>query len=167
MGSPPDDEPLSDKQAQAILDMRLARLTQLEASKLDEEINQTRAKIEAYRAILADIAKVHAIITSDLTEIRDKHGDGRRTEISGALEEVEEEDLIVAEDVAVTVTHQGYVKRITLDTYNAQRRGGKGPAGCGSWSTPSATPRWGESVVPSKAQARLSPWSATLMNGPS
>ncbi len=120
---------LSELQTAAILDMRLARLTGLERSKLEAEVQELQRAIERYRAILADRNLVLDLIRGDLTEVKDKYGDARRTEITHSLDEFEAEDLIADEDVVVTITHAGYVKRTALDTYRSQRRGGRGVKG--------------------------------------
>ncbi|WP_234118463.1 DNA gyrase subunit A [Clostridium hydrogenum] len=117
---------LSDKQAQAILDMRLQRLTGLEREKIDQEYSEIMATIERLQAILADDAKVLNIIKEELIDIKTKYGDERRTSIEKAENEIDYEDLIEEKDVVITLTHAGYIKRINADTYTAQRRGGKG-----------------------------------------
>ncbi|MBI2874188.1 MAG: DNA gyrase subunit A [Firmicutes bacterium] len=120
---------LSEKQAQAILDMRLARLTALEREKIEQEYAELVKAIAEYRAILADERKVYAIIKQEVLEVKEKHADPRRTRIAAAAEEMEMEDLIPEEDVVVTLTHQGYIKRLPLSTYRSQGRGGKGITG--------------------------------------
>ena len=117
---------LSEKQAQAILDMRLQRLTGLEREKLDEEYKILMEKIEYYRSVLADETMVYDIIKEEINIIKDKYSDGRRTDISASDEELEMEDLIADEDVVITISHNGYIKRMPTDTYKSQRRGGKG-----------------------------------------
>ncbi|MGI6225827.1 MAG: DNA gyrase subunit A [Peptococcales bacterium] len=117
---------LSEKQAQAILDMRLHRLTGLEREKLEEEYKLLMEKIEYYRSVLADETMVYDIIKEEIIIIRDKYGDARRTEISASDEKLEIEDLIADEDVVITISHNGYIKRMPIDTYKSQRRGGKG-----------------------------------------
>ncbi len=120
---------LSERQAKAILDMRLARLTGLEIEKLEEELAQVRALIEELREILASEPRRFEILKEELTEIAATYGDERRTEITGAVGSFNVEDLIVEEDMVVTVSHNGYVKRLPVDTYRAQRRGGRGLRG--------------------------------------
>ncbi|MBZ4665212.1 DNA gyrase subunit A, partial [Mahella sp.] len=120
---------LSDKQAQAILDMRLRRLTGLERDKIEEEYTQLVSTIEYLRRVLTDEGMVYKIIKDELKAIRNKYGDDRRTQISSKADEMEIEDLIQDEDVAITLTHFGYIKRLPLDTYKSQRRGGKGITG--------------------------------------
>lgn len=119
---------LSRIQAQAILDMRLHRLTGLEREKIEQEYNDVAEKIQALRAILADTIKVDAIIMEELTEISSKYGDERRTRIINRDGDLEIEDLIADEDVVITITHQGYIKRIPVTTYRSQNRGGRGVA---------------------------------------
>jgi DNA gyrase subunit A len=120
---------LSERQAQAILDMRLRALTALERQKVLEELAELRAKIEDLRDLLASDARILDVILEELEEIREKFGDDRRTEITGPVEGLTTEDLIVEEDMVVTVSHQGYVKRNPITQYRAQRRGGKGLKG--------------------------------------
>ncbi|GMK38988.1 DNA gyrase subunit A [Paenibacillus sp. CCS19] len=120
---------LSLEQAQAILDMRLQRLTGLERDKIEAEYNELLAKIAEYKAILADEQLVLDIISTELNEIRDKFGDERRTEITIGEDEILDEDLIPREDVIISITHSGYVKRLPVTTYRSQRRGGKGVIG--------------------------------------
>lgn len=117
---------LTDIQAQAILDMRLQRLTGLEREKIEAEYAELMKKIAEYKAILADEKLVLGIIKDELTEIKDKYGDDRRTSFDIDVEDFDVEDLIKEEEVVVTMTHVGYVKRIAADTYRAQNRGGKG-----------------------------------------
>jgi DNA gyrase subunit A len=116
-------------QAREILNMRLQRLTALERQKLDEELKELRAKIEEYRAILRSERLVLDIILKDLAEIRERYGDERRTEIVAEMEELDIEDLITEEDVVVTVSRDGYIKRTALSTYRSQGRGGRGIMG--------------------------------------
>ncbi len=123
---------LSEKQAQAILDLRLQRLTGLEREKIEEEYKETLKAIEEYKAILADERRILQIIKEELTEVREKYGDDRRTEITIDSSEIDVEDLIAEEDVVITLTHGGYVKRISLDTYRKQKRGGRGVTGMGT-----------------------------------
>ena len=119
----------SEKQAQAILDMRLQRLTGLERDKLENEYQEISEKIVYFEAILRDRQMVLDIIKADLLEIKQKYGDARRTEITIDEDEIDLEELIQEEDMAVTLTHYGYIKRLPSDTYRAQRRGGKGVTG--------------------------------------
>ncbi len=123
---------LSAIQAQAILDMRLQRLTSLEREKLVTEYQETLQKIEALKAILASDALVRGIIREELTELKTKYGDERRTEIVEESAEISLEDLIAPEDVIITVSHSGYIKRNAVSLYRAQRRGGKGKIGMGT-----------------------------------
>lgn len=121
---------LSEKQAQAILDMRLQRLTGLEREKIDEEYKETLNLIEELKAILADEEKVLAIIREELTEIKEKFNDERRTEIAmGGVDFFEDEDLIPEENIIITLTHKGYIKRLPSSTYRTQHRGGRGIQG--------------------------------------
>ncbi|GIX45819.1 MAG: DNA gyrase subunit A [Candidatus Tectimicrobiota bacterium] len=117
---------LSEVQAQAILDLRLQRLTGLEREKVVQEHAQVREAIGEYEAILSSEARVREIIKAELLELRDKYGDARRTEILEAAEVLSPEDLIAEEDVVVTKSHSGYLKRQPLSLYQSQRRGGKG-----------------------------------------
>jgi len=117
----------SERQAQAIVDMRLGRLTGLEREKLDEEYREVMEKIQYYRSVLADETLLLGIIEDELTEIKRKYGDERRTEIASSEEEdIDIEDLIKEEEMVITLTHFGYIKRLPLDTYKSQKRGGKG-----------------------------------------
>ncbi|HUE77961.1 MAG TPA: DNA gyrase subunit A [Longimicrobiales bacterium] len=120
---------LSERQARAILDMRLARLTGLEIEKLEEEIAEVLATIEDLEDILADEARRYQIIKDELTELAGKYGDDRRTRIVGETSDLSIEDLIPDEPMVVTISHTGYVKRLPLDTYRTQRRGGRGLMG--------------------------------------
>ncbi|NLM04014.1 MAG: DNA gyrase subunit A [Clostridiales bacterium] len=117
---------LSEKQAQAILDMRLRRLTGLEREKIEEEYQETMKLIEKLRAILASEELVLNIIKEELLEIKEKYTDERRTKISYDTGEINIEDMIDEEDVVITLTHFGYIKRLPIDTYKSQKRGGKG-----------------------------------------
>ena len=117
---------LSDKQAQAILDMRLKRLTGLERDKLEEEYEALIKEINRLREILASERLVMNIIKEELLEIKDKYGDMRRTRIMAASHEINLEDMIEDEDVVITLTHFGYIKRMPEGTYKPQRRGGRG-----------------------------------------
>ncbi|MDY2959884.1 MAG: DNA gyrase subunit A [Hornefia sp.] len=120
---------LSAIQAQAILDMRLARLQGLEREKLDKEYSELMDRIAYYKAILSDEGMLMGVIKAELLEVRDKWGDERRTKLSPDASDFEDEDLIEEEKVTVTLTHLGYIKRVPSDTYKAQRRGGKGIMG--------------------------------------
>ncbi len=117
---------LTDRQAQAILDMRLQKLTGLEVEKLKADLVQVENAIKEYREILADNNKVLAIIKHDLTEIKEKYGVPRRSEISIDYGDIDIEDLIEEENVVISLTHGGYIKRMPVDEYKAQHRGGKG-----------------------------------------
>ena len=120
---------LSDKQAQAILDMRLARLTGLERERLQEEYAELEKTIAYLRAVLADEKLVLGIIREEILAIKEKYADERRTEITAMDGEIDPEDLIQEDSVVVTLTHFGYVKRIPRTTYRSQNRGGKGVMG--------------------------------------
>ena len=120
---------LSERQVKAILDMRLARLTGLEIDKLDEELGEVRVVIKDLREILESEDRRMEILKDELRTVAEKFGDDRRTEIIEAIGSFDVEDLIVEEDMVLTVSHQGYVKRLALDTYRAQRRGGRGLRG--------------------------------------
>ena len=120
---------LSDVQAQAILDMRLARLQGLEREKIEDEYNELQKKIAYYKSILADEKLLMGVIKDELIEIKEKYGDERRTKFASAMDEMDEEDLIEEQQVAITLTHLGYLKRIPADTYKTQKRGGKGITG--------------------------------------
>ena len=119
----------TDKQAQAILDMRLARLTGLERERLLEEYNELEKTIARLQAILGDEKLLMDVIKTEISEIRDKFSDDRRTELTTVEGEIDVEDLIQEEDMVVTLTRQGYVKRIAKSTYRAQHRGGRGVSG--------------------------------------
>ncbi|MFB7639767.1 DNA gyrase subunit A [Peribacillus butanolivorans] len=124
---------LSEKQAQAILDMRLQRLTGLEREKIEDEYQALMALIAEYRAILADEEKVLEIIREELLEIKERFNDKRRTEITlVGFESLEDEDLIPEENIIVTLTHNGYIKRLPATTYRSQKRGGRGIQGMGT-----------------------------------
>ncbi|RLL41726.1 DNA gyrase subunit A [Oceanobacillus piezotolerans] len=124
---------LSEKQAQAILDMRLQRLTGLEREKIENEYNDLMKLIAELKAILADEQKVLDIIREELNEIKEKYGDERRTEITvGGADFFEDEDLIPEENIVITLTHKGYIKRLPTSTYRAQKRGGRGIQGMGT-----------------------------------
>ncbi|RED52704.1 DNA gyrase subunit A [Cohnella lupini] len=123
---------LSNDQAQAILDMRLQRLTGLEREKIEQEFNELQQRIAEYKAILADEQLVNEIIHTELEEIKVKFGDERRTEITVSDDEILDEDLIPRDDVVVTMTHTGYIKRLPVSTYRSQKRGGRGIMGMGT-----------------------------------
>ncbi len=124
---------LSEKQAQAILDMRLQRLTGLEREKIENEYSELMALIAELKAILADEEKVFEIIREELTEIKERFSNDRRTEIvAGGIGFFEDEDLIPEENIVITLTHQGYIKRLPASTYRTQRRGGRGIQGMGT-----------------------------------
>jgi DNA gyrase subunit A len=116
-------------QAQAILDMRLHQLTSLEVKKIEEEYKGLLDLVKRLKEILGDPKKVMAIIKEEVLELKKKYGDERRTEIIAKAEDINVEDLIKEEDVIVTLSHAGYIKRIPISTYKAQRRGGKGITG--------------------------------------
>jgi DNA gyrase subunit A len=120
---------LSEIQAQAILDLRLQRLTGLERGKIMDEHRETLELIAKLRAILADEKEIYKIIVEELQEIKNKYGDERRTQIVERSEDISIEDMIVDEDMAVTISHDGYIKRNPVNLYRAQRRGGKGKIG--------------------------------------
>ena len=122
---------LDDVQTQAIVDMRLARLTNLERYKIEEEINALKIKITDLEDIIANESRQRTIIKEELTEIRNKYGDERRTEITDVSGEVDIEELITVEDCVLTLTNLGYIKRQSVDTYKTQKRGGKGITGVG------------------------------------
>jgi DNA gyrase subunit A len=123
------DYPLSEIQAQAILDMKLQRLTGLEREKIIEEFKDILKEIERLKAILGSDALVSQIIKEDLLAIRNKYADERRTEITSETKEITIEDLITDEEMVITLSHQGYIKRNPLSAYRSQRRGGKGSIG--------------------------------------
>lgn len=120
---------LSEIQAQAILDMQLRRLQGLEKEKIESEYQELLKKIAYYAELLADEKKLMGVVKDELIEIRDKWGDKRKTRIKADAQELDEEDLIEEEKVCITLTHLGYVKRVPVDTYRAQKRGGKGITG--------------------------------------
>ncbi|WP_077298714.1 DNA gyrase subunit A [Virgibacillus pantothenticus] len=124
---------LSEKQAQAILDMRLQRLTGLEREKIEDEYKELKKLIEELKAILEDEEKVLEIIREELTEIKERFNDDRRSEIViGGSDFFEDEDLIPEENIVITLTHQGYIKRLPSSTYRTQKRGGRGIQGMGT-----------------------------------
>lgn len=120
---------LSERQAQAILDMRLQRLTALEREKLEAEYADLLKEIDRLKTILADPELIRGVVRDELLAVKEKFADERRTTIVEAEEEVKEEDLVAEEEVAVTITGRGYIKRLPVDTYRSQRRGGRGVAG--------------------------------------
>ena len=120
---------LSEIQAQAILDMRLARLQGLEREKIDAEYEELCKKIAYYKELLADEKMLMGVVKDELLEIKKKYGDKRRTKITASVDDMDEEDLIEEKQVAITLTHLGYLKRIPADTYKTQKRGGKGITG--------------------------------------
>lgn len=123
---------LDDKQAQAILDMRLVRLTGLERGKITDEHNKLLANIKDYKDILNSRDRINEIIYNELLEIQKKFGDKRRTELLvGEITSIEDEDLIEEENVVITLTHNGYIKRLPTDEFKAQNRGGRGVQGMG------------------------------------
>jgi DNA gyrase subunit A len=123
---------LTETQAQAILEMRLQRLTGLERDKIQEEYKETIQAIARYREILASERLVLNIIKEELSELKERYGDERRTEIVEKADDISIEDMIVEEDMVVTVSHAGYIKRNPITLYNSQRRGGKGKTGMGT-----------------------------------
>ena len=120
---------LSEIQAQAILDMQLRRLQGLEKEKIENEYQDLLKKIAYYNELLVDEHKLMGVVKDELTEIKEKWGDKRRTKIKRAESEIDEEDLIEEENVCITLTHLGYIKRVPVDTYKSQKRGGKGVTG--------------------------------------
>ena len=126
---------LSEKQAQAILDLRLQRLTGLEREKIEEEYQEVLKTIEWLKSVLADEGKIFQIIKEELTAVKEKFGDDRRTRIMGSATTMDVEDLIAEEDVVITLTHNNYIKRMPLTTYRSQRRGGRGVTGMGTKET--------------------------------
>ena len=120
---------LSDEQATAIVQMQLGRLSGLERDKIDEEYNMLSEKIAGFKELLADEKLVYDVVREDLLKIKEKYGDERRTEIAMVHDELDIEDLIEEEDVVITLTHSGYTKRVPVDTYKSQHRGGRGIAG--------------------------------------
>ena len=127
-----DNFDLSEKQAQAILDLRLQRLTGLEREKIDEEYKNLLETIAWLESVLADEQKVLNIIKDELTEVKRKFGDDRRTAITIDTSKMDMEDLIAEEDIVITLTHGNYIKRLPVDTYRNQKRGGRGVAGMGT-----------------------------------
>jgi DNA gyrase subunit A len=123
---------LSESQAKAILEMRLQRLTGLERSKIDEEYAELIRQIAYLQGLLDDPAKILDVIVKELEEISERYGDERRTEIVASSEDIDIEDMIVEEDMVVTVSHSGYIKRNAVSLYKSQRRGGRGKMGMGT-----------------------------------
>lgn len=123
---------LSEEQAQAILDLRLQRLTGLERDKIDNEYRELQKAIHEYKAILADEKLVLDVIRKEILEIKNKYGDGRLTRIIAAEGEVDEADLIQEQEIVITITHAGYIKRLPSNTYKSQRRGGRGVTAIGT-----------------------------------
>lgn len=122
----------SEKQAQAILEMRLQRLTGLEREKIETELKEVLNTIDWLKKVLSDVGEVYKIISTELTEIKEKYSSDRKTKIEDNGEEIEIEDLIAQEDVIISLTNTGYIKRIDLDEYRVQKRGGKGLKGSGA-----------------------------------
>ncbi len=120
---------LTDVQATAIVQMQLGRLSGLEREKIEADYEETVGKISEYEDILSNEPRILQIVKEDLTDIKNKYGDDRRTEITMVTDEIDIEDLIDEEDVIITVTHKGYIKRLPADTYRSQRRGGRGVSG--------------------------------------
>lgn len=120
---------LSEKQSEAILEMRLRRLTGLEREKIENELAELRESIAYYKQLLNDTNMVHGVIKDELVEIKSRYSTPRKTKITGAVKELDVEDLIAEEEVAVTVTKAGYIKRLPVSTYRQQKRGGKGMQG--------------------------------------
>jgi len=123
---------LSERQAQAILELRLQRLTAMERERILNDLAEVRARIDALKALLASEDRVTDLIVAELEELRSKYDDPRRTQLGEAVEDFTTEDLIVEEDMVVTITHRGYAKRNIPSLYRAQRRGGKGKMGIGT-----------------------------------
>lgn len=126
---------LSEKQAQAILDLRLQRLTGLEREKIEAEYQEILKTIEWLKSVLADEGKIRQIIKDELTEVKNKYGDERRTRITIDISSIDIEDLIAEEDVVVTLTHNNYIKRMPITSYRNQKRGGRGVTGMGTKET--------------------------------
>jgi DNA gyrase subunit A len=127
-----DQFELSERQAQAILEMRLQRLTALERQRILDDLAEVRQRIAELRELLASEEKVTDKVVEELLEIKEKYADPRRTQLAPAVEEFRTEDLIVEEDMVVTISHQGYAKRNAITQYRSQRRGGKGKMGMGT-----------------------------------
>jgi DNA gyrase subunit A len=126
-----DQLQLSERQAQAILELRLQRLTGMERQRILDDLVEVRALIEELKALLASEEKVTGKVVEELVEIREKYADERRTELAAAVEDFTTEDLIPDEEMVVTISHLGYAKRNPVSQYRAQRRGGKGKTGMG------------------------------------
>jgi len=126
---PHEEKGLTLRQIDAILELQLYRLTQLSIDELLKELSEVRARIAEYESILASDVKLRAVIVKELEEVRDRYGDARRTQIIDESAELQLEDLIADEQVAVTVSHQGYLKRTPISIYRQQRRGGTGRTG--------------------------------------
>ena len=121
---------LSERQAQAILDMRLRRLTGLERDKIENEYNELLGYISELEEILADDEVLLQLVRDELTDIKERFGDERRTEIQlGGLDDLEDEDLIPEEQIVITLSHNNYIKRLPVSTYRSQHRGGRGVQG--------------------------------------
>jgi DNA gyrase subunit A len=120
---------MTEAQAEAVVRMQLGQLARLQRDEIIREYNDLRGKIVGYERLLGDEANVRAVVRGELVELRDKYGDERRTEITGEVGRVNYEDLIEEEENAVTISHNGYIKRLSLDTYRTQHRGGKGVSG--------------------------------------
>ncbi len=120
---------LSEIQSQAILDMRLAKITGLEIDKLNEEYEQLKKDIEYYNSILNSKSKLISVIRQEIVDIKTRYGDDRKTEIADSVDDINYEDLIPNDEMVVTITHNGYVKRTLLNNFTAQKRGGKGKIG--------------------------------------
>lgn len=127
-----DQFSFSEKQAQAILEMRLQRLTGLERERIQNELNEILKTIDWLKKVLSDVTEVYKIISEELTEIKEKYANPRKTKIEESGEDMEVEDLIAQEDVIISLTNTGYIKRIDLDEYRVQKRGGKGLKGGGA-----------------------------------
>jgi DNA gyrase subunit A len=122
---------LSAEQAQAILEMQLQRLTNLEREKIDQEYLELIKRIEFYKSVLKSKKKVLEIIEEEIKELKKKAGDERRTQVVADETDIEIEDLIAEEDVLISISHSGYIKRIPVDQYRRQKRGGQGVSGAG------------------------------------
>jgi DNA gyrase subunit A len=127
-----DNFELSEKQAQAILDLRLQRLTGLEREKIEQEYKDILETIAWLESVLVDEQKVLGIIKEELVDVKKRFADERRTTITSDTSDLAVEDLIAEEDIVITLTHGGYVKRLPFDTYRNQKRGGKGITGMGT-----------------------------------
>ena len=125
---------LSEVQSQAILDMRLAKITGLEIDKLNEEYEQLKKDIEYYNSILNSKSKLMSVIREEIVDIKNRYGDERKTEIADSIDDIDYEDLIPNDEMVVTITHNGYIKRTLLNNFTAQKRGGKGKIGAANKS---------------------------------